>query len=119
MPHAKPELYDVEIDGRSNVNDAPLSGIGENLDRHGPGSVLLFVQPRNVVGENGRADHGSVASSPRVASARAYTSHSLPTQVSFQFVPCAVAKTGTIRNTIDNVFIELSFGDTEEDSHDA
>jgi len=55
---------------------------------------------RKTCGANGRTDHGSVESNPRSARARAYISHSLPTHVSFQFVPWAKASAGTVRNSI-------------------
>jgi hypothetical protein len=89
------------------VRDEPWSDDAANRDFHGPVSRTAAAQPRMTDGANGRADHGSLPSAPRSASARAYISHSLPTQDSLQFVPWATARAGVTRSRIQSLFITL------------
>ncbi len=83
------------MDGRKRMNDEFVSA------RFAP------AHRRMTFGANGRADHGSVESNPRSASARAYISHSLPTHVSFQFAPWASANVGAAKRSIASFFITL------------
>jgi len=100
-------LYELEIEGRSTVSDEPIVDWPLRRDVHGDKdeSRVAAAQARIVGGAKGRTDHGSVPSNPRSARARAYTSHSLPTHVSFQRVPWDDASAGVARSKIQNVFI--------------
>src|SRR5215208_375259 len=82
IPQANPELYELGIEGRRIVSEAA------------PAESRLAAQARMFGGAKGRADHVSPPRSPRSASARAYTSQSLPTHVSFQRGPWAPARAG-------------------------
>jgi hypothetical protein len=100
-------LYELEIEGRRTLSDGTFGDWSSMRDVHGDadGSRAATAQARMVGGAKGRADHGSLPSSPRSARARAYTSHSLPTHVSFQRIPWDEASAGVARSKIQNVFI--------------
>ena len=107
IPQANPELYELEIEGRRTVSDGAFGNWPSMRNVHGDEdeSRVAAAHARMVGGAKGRADHGSLPSSPRSARARAYTSHSLPTHVSFQRVPWDQAIAGVVRSKIQNFFI--------------